>query len=177
MSAEIFSNILIQLTFLGNIAIVLLVALFIIAKYKKWVFAEKVFEFLDQKALFLAFLVALASLLGSLYYSSIMDFEPCILCWWQRIFMYPLPLILGIALWKNDRKVKKYVISMTLVGGLISVYQYLTQMTGRSSVCVPGEISCTTIYTLGYGYITIPFMTLTAFLIIGLLTYLWRRSN
>ena len=62
---------------------------------------------------------------GSLYFSEVADFMPCTLCWYQRIAMYPLVLLLGIAAFRRDRAIRLYVVPLAVVGAAISIYHYL----------------------------------------------------
>lgn len=84
---------------------------------------------MKNKLLFLygAWIVSLTATLGSLYFSEIRKFIPCELCWYQRIMMYPLVLILGIATFQGDARVKKYVLPMAVIGAGISLMHYMEQ--------------------------------------------------
>lgn len=74
-----------------------------------------------------AWVVALVATLGSLYYSEVRLFLPCELCWYQRIFMYPQAVILGLALWRQDARVWPYSLALALIGGSLSVLHLLEQ--------------------------------------------------
>jgi len=74
-----------------------------------------------------AWMVSIVATLGSLYYSQIRHFIPCELCWFQRICMYPQVLLLGIALWHGDFKIRRYLIPLSVVGGLFSIYHLLLE--------------------------------------------------
>ena len=122
---------------------------------------------LHDGGLWLAWLAALIATLGSLYYSEVVGFEPCRLCWYQRIAMYPLAVILGIAAVTGDRRVRRYVLPLAVIGGAISTYHYLLQWfptleTGACSTDVP----CTAFYVRQLGFVSIPFMALSAFALI-----------
>ncbi|UJF25504.1 disulfide oxidoreductase [Planococcus sp. 107-1] len=115
-----------------------------------------------------AWFVSLIAMLGSLYFSEIEGFIPCELCWYQRISMYPLVLILGIATFKNDLKAPQYVLPLSLLGGSISVLHYLEQKVpgfGGIKPCVNG-VPCSAEYINWMGFITIPFLALIAFVLI-----------
>lgn len=123
---------------------------------------------ISQLSLYAAWLVSIVATLGSLYFSDIRGFVPCELCWYQRILMYPLSLILAIATFKNDRSVKKYVLPMALIGWSISLYHYLEQkVPGFAPIkpCASG-VPCSTEYINWFGFITIPLLALTAFTLI-----------
>ncbi len=125
----------------------------------------------------IALITAWTATLGSLYLSEILHFVPCNLCWYQRIFMYPLAILLPIGLWRRDRGLFAYVLPFTVLGMLVSTYHYLLQKTdlfATSAVCDTG-IPCTTTWINVFGFVTIPFLALTAFLIIffmGVLFYM-----
>lgn len=175
---NLISDILINLTLIGNIAIVAFLGILIVARYGKWKQGNEIINYINKNALLFAFVVSLIAVLGSLFYSEIMGYEPCVLCWFQRIFMYPLPLILGIALWYKDREVKKYVVPISVIGALIAVYHYMTQVVEKITTCgIELGASCTIKYTFGYGYITIPTMALTAFLLISIFMRIWRNNK
>ncbi|WP_088083119.1 disulfide bond formation protein B, partial [Bacillus mobilis] len=77
--------------------------------------------------LYMAWIVSMIATLGSLFFSEILGFIPCELCWFQRIMMYPLCIILGIATFYNEKNIKKYVLPISIIGGSISLYHYAIQ--------------------------------------------------
>ncbi len=124
--------------------------------------------------LFLAWVVALTATLGSLYFSEVRGFIPCALCWYQRALMYPLVILLGVASHLEDKSVIRYTLPLSVLGGGVALYHYLIQkvpgMTGLGT-CGVG-VPCNAQYIDWLGFITIPFLALTAFtLISGLLLY------
>ena len=125
---------------------------------------------LSKQAVLLAFLVALGATVSSLFYSNIAGFEPCELCWFQRIFMYPLVVLLGLALIKKERIIIDYALSISVIGFFISLYHNYVyyQNGGLSAICQVGGVgvSCVKRYVFELGYITIPIMSLTAFVLI-----------
>jgi disulfide bond formation protein DsbB len=132
---------------------------------------------ISQNALILAFFISLFATAGSLFLSEIAHFTPCKLCWFQRIFMYPQVLILGIAAFKNDINVKQYVLPMSVIGVGIAIYHYLLQMSPLPLPCTDEVASCAAKQFAQYGYMTIPFMSLVAFaLIIILMVFVRRRG-
>lgn len=134
-------------------------------------------RFILENGLMLAWMVAVVATLGSLYFSEVLEYIPCKLCWIQRIFMYPLAIILGIAAVKKDYRITGYVLPLTILGGLVSLYHYLYEKTSwfkaASNFC--GENPCDIEYINWLGFITIPFLALTAFILITVLC-LWIRS-
>ncbi|AIZ46565.1 disulfide bond formation protein [Deinococcus radiopugnans] len=139
--------------------------------------------------LYLAWLVALAATLGSLYFSEVRGFRPCVLCWYQRIAMYPLAVILGIAALNSDFKIRRYVLPLAAVGWVVALIQNLEDwnviptLKACSALVDPTVVPCNTPWPIwGAGalsglnpILTIPLLSLIAFtLIIALLS--WRRS-
>jgi len=123
--------------------------------------------------------VALISLLGSLFYSEVMGYEPCKLCWIQRIFMYPLVVIYGYALMKKNVDMARPGFLLSGVGMLISIYHYLLQkvpaLESAGSFCE--GVPCNVEYINYFGFITIPFLAGTAFIMIFIgHIYVIRRS-
>lgn len=159
-------NRLIAISTIGwQVAILVFVIFFIsIKKNRKFIYKIN-----DAYFLWFAFLISLFSMLISLFYSDIALYTPCLLCWYQRIFMYPQVFILGLAIYKKDVMVVGYSIILAAVGALIALYQVYLQLGGASiGVCttVANTVSCTTKYVLEFGYVTIPVMSLTTFLLI-----------
>lgn len=135
---------------------------------------------ISSTIIFLCFLVASIATLGSLFFSEIMQFIPCNMCWYQRIFMYPLVIIFLIALLYPDDKVFKYSIGLVLVGLAFAIYHNLLMfgIIPESMVpCVQG-VPCSTRYLDWFGFITIPFLSLVSYgLIFGLLLYGRNQAN
>jgi disulfide bond formation protein DsbB len=130
-------------------------------------------------ATFLAFVVAAVATAGSLYLSEGANFTPCTLCWYQRIAMYPLVVVLGIATWRRD-DIAPYAYTLAGIGGSISIYHMLVERfpSLETSSCDPTN-PCSLIWTERFGYQTIPTMALSAFALIIALTLTgraWLRS-
>lgn len=121
-----------------------------------------------ENQLFIAWAASFVSMLGSLYFSEIMDFIPCDLCWYQRILMYPLVVILGMAIYRKDYQIAFYSMILSAIGGTISIYHYAVQKIDfvgtHSASC--GIVPCTGEYINWLGFITIPFLALIGFTII-----------
>ncbi|PZE20863.1 disulfide bond formation protein B [Paenibacillus xerothermodurans] len=130
-----------------------------------------------QYSLYLAWAVSLAAVAGSLYFSEVMLFEPCKLCWFQRIFMYPLVILLGMACYRDDRRLAPYLLPMSIIGGCIALYHYLEQKIPALAELLPCTIGvpCNGQYINWFGFITIPFLALVAFVFITCL--LWINSQ
>lgn len=119
------------------------------------------------QALALAFAVAAVSMLGSLYFSEITHFLPCRLCWYQRICMYPLVPMLGIAAWRRDMAVRPYAAVLAVIGVPISSYHVvLERFPNLESSACDLDNPCSLIWVRRFGYVTIPVMALSGFLLI-----------
>lgn len=121
----------------------------------------------DGAALWLAFLVAGTATVGSLYFSEVADYVPCQLCWYQRIVMYPLAVLLLVAAIRVDRSVRWYVGPLAAIGALISAYHYLIEWRPslEGGACGVGP-SCADIWFRELGFVTLAFMALSGFLAI-----------
>ncbi len=118
----------------------------------------------------LAWLVALVATLGSLYYSEVRHFIPCTLCWYQRIAMYPLAVLLGIATWRADAGIRPYALTLSLLGLFWSSYHLLELwVPGLAPSVCRGPIPCNVEYIPSF---PIPLQAGIAFLLISLA--LWR---
>ena len=122
---------------------------------------------LEGYELWLVFLVSSIATGGSLFFSEIAGFIPCELCWYQRICMYPLVPLLGIAAWRHDHAIRPYAAVLASIGALIAGYHVLVERfpTLESSVCDPTN-PCTIIWVRHFGYLTIPAMALSGFVLI-----------
>lgn len=119
--------------------------------------------------LHLAFVQAVVAMGGSLYFSEIAHYPPCDLCWYQRIAMYPLVAILGVALWRNDRRVYTYALPISLIGLAISFYHNaMTYGFVAPGACAAGAVSCTTRWINWFGFVTIPLLAFIAFTVISI---------
>jgi disulfide bond formation protein DsbB len=143
-------------------------------------FNNPVIRFFSKNGLFFALIIAFVATGGSLFYSVAAGFVPCELCWFQRIFMYPLAILLGLACIKKDFKFTLYPSVLAGIGAIISIYHNYVYYSGISLFpCDPFglEVSCTKVLVMEFGYITIPLMALTAFILILLFLNAQRQFN
>jgi disulfide bond formation protein DsbB len=114
---------------------------------------------------FAAWLVASASALGALFFSEIMQLPPCSLCWYQRIAMFPLVLILPMGLFPFDPRVVRYALPLAVVGWLLAVFQMLLVagiIPEKLEPCVQG-VPCSETVIEWFGFVTIPLLSTAAF--------------
>jgi disulfide bond formation protein DsbB len=129
-----------------------------------------------------AFSVAALATFGSLYFSEVVGYEPCRLCWYQRIAMYPLVIILAVGVARRDVGVRWYAVPVAIIGAAISTYHYVLEWfpaidTGACHVGIP----CTAVWFREFGFVSLPFLALTAFLLIIVLLAIpprgWRHPR
>lgn len=128
---------------------------------------NKSITFWQQYGAYLALAPAVAALLGSLYYSEIAGFIPCTLCWYQRILMYPLTVIILVGIFSQDEFLPNYVLPLSIAGMGVSIYHYLIELgiIAHSPACAVG-IPCNVQWVNYFGFITIPLMAFIAFTMI-----------
>lgn len=123
----------------------------------------------------LGLLISGGATLGSLALSEGFGLIPCELCWFQRIFMYPLPVLIAVGLIARSSEVWRYVVTLASIGAAFSVYHLLVQWTPASSTCAL-DASCTVRLMEFLGFVSIPAMALTAFVGTILSMYYWRAT-
>ena len=143
-------------------------------------FGSHLQDFIKRRAAVLSLIVASTAILGSLFYSEIAGYNPCELCWYQRIAMYPLLILLSMSMLRRDKAALDYSLVLALLGLIISLYHnYL--FFGKSSLglCAAdgNGVSCLVQYVTEFNYITIPVMSLTAFLLIIFFLIIGRRRD
>ncbi len=163
------------LTILTEIAIV--IGIFLLFKKGK---TDAFTQFLSRHALLFSFLIALGASLGSFFYSNVAGFKPCVLCWWQRIFLFPQVILLGIAVWKKDGRALLYALPLSIVGGIIALYNTYIQYGGNELIPCSTDtesVSCAIRYVFEFGFITIPLMSLSTFGALIVLALLYRKGT
>lgn len=122
---------------------------------------------IEPNAVGLAFVVALLATAGSLYFSEVAHFDPCRLCWYQRIAMYPLVVILGIAAVRRDPEIGVYAKALAAIGAVISTYHVALEWIPAldTGACGSGP-SCSVIWFREFGVVSLPTLALAAFLLI-----------
>ena len=125
---------------------------------------------------YFALVVAWTAMIGSLYFSEVNHFEPCRLCWYQRILMYPLTVIIPVGILRRDSGLPAYALPLSILGAAVATYHTLLQKASylpaairglctESAACKAG-VPCSSDYINWFGFITIPILALAAFLLI-----------
>lgn len=175
---ETFIQFTVLLAFLAN-AILLLLVVGALGRrtgesnLKSWLTLN-----LSELGLWLGFAVAAVATIGSLIYSEGLDYLPCRLCWFQRIFMYPLAVVLGVAALRRDRQIWRYAVPLAVIGSSISIYHYLIEHFPRleSSACTL-DVPCSAAPVWRYGFVSLAYMALSGFLLIIATMLYVRRSE
>ncbi len=165
----------VYLSLLGQVAIIIVLLLFLAQIFFKDKTLKSLREKISPYAYHFAFLLSLIATLGSLFLSEIVKFQPCILCWYQRVAMYPQPLLFYIALLRREFVLRPYLIVINIIGGSISLYHYLLQilpaniLAGCDKALTGVSVSCTKGYKFYLGYMSFPLMALTVFILLIIL--------
>ena len=128
--------------------------------------------------IFICWIIASVSTLGSLFFSEIMELPPCALCWYQRIFMFPLVILLLVGLFPFDKSSIKYALPLALVGWIFAFYHTLLYsgfIPESIQPCSQG-VSCSETYLDLFGFFTIPMLSLISFSTIAALLFVLRRN-
>lgn len=126
-----------------------------------------------------AWIIALLATVGSLFFSEVMNLPPCALCWYQRIATYPLVLVIGVGIVLRDRRMKYYALPLSLGGLAIAIYHnllYYGIIPEVAAPCTQG-VSCTETQIEWFGFITIPLMSLAAFVVMSLCLFFYKPKE
>jgi len=137
-------------------------------------------HWLFKNSLYLAWSVALVSLVGSFYFGEIVGLEPCVLCWYQRIAMYPLVAIIWAGIIRRDKAVSSYTLPLSIIGGSIALYHNLLiwRIIPESlEPCAIGTVPCITQSFAALGFITFPLLSLVSFILITGLMFAHRSAH
>jgi disulfide bond formation protein DsbB len=146
---------------LGIVSVIVLVLYFVSPKHP-------IIVWIQNNILMIGFIVALGGVLGSLIYSEIIGFEPCRLCWYQRVALFPIALLSGIAVIKKHSWITLYGLVLSIIGGIIAIYHIILEknLFGEATnlPCAADAVSCTVQYVYVFdGLITIPSMSFVVF--------------
>ena len=133
-----------------------------------------------EALVYVAWVQALIATLGSLIFSEVLGFIPCTLCWYQRILMYPLVLLIGVGILLRDPRVRFYGLSLSVVGLFVAVYHnllYFGVLAEASFGTCSAGISCTTRWFEWFGFVSIPQLSLIAFTVVTACLLIYRSSE
>jgi disulfide bond formation protein DsbB len=166
-----------QIVTTGTFTIHILLGIFLVVLcfaflLKKRAILQTIKSEFQKKGIYVAWIFSTLATISPLIYSEVFHLVPCRFCWFQRIAMFPLFFVLSTSLLNKDPKgARRYGLPLAIAGSIVSTYHYLLQrgVTGGDSVAcdVVGQgVSCSDMYIIEFGYITIPLMALTAFAMI-----------
>ena len=158
---------------LGIISLQLIIVLLVVNLIFFRHLNNKFLIFFKKNTFNFGFIVALGAVVFSIFYSSIVGYPPCELCWVERIFLYPQFILFGMELYKRDRSIVDFSIIFAILGIITSIYHVYIENGGSSNLsCAvsnplnPNQVSCAIRYVYEFGYITLPVMALTLSLFI-----------
>ena len=154
----------------GTIFALLIAAGIVGVVWARWFAPAHLRRDVADASLALASLVAVGATLGSLYFSEVEGFTPCELCWFQRIAMYPLAVILPIAALRRDQGIRPYAIALGSIGALISIYHIQLQLFPDQGSSCDADAPCSLKWLDIFGFVSIPWLALGSFALILLLT-------
>jgi disulfide bond formation protein DsbB len=166
-------------TLAGNLAVLGLLLFFVV---RRSIF-DAAIAWLGARAVWVGCLISTSATFGSLIYSEVVGYPACVLCWIQRIFMYPQLFLFGLALYRKERSIIPYAFFLSLIGMAVALYQWIKDMlllyshTTIPCPAVSGLPSCDKIYVLEMGYITIPMIALNAFVLLMIVMWAGMRHN
>lgn len=163
------------LGFIAFVAVVVIILLYVLNKLFGIKLHDKLQKHLQPIAYNLVFFLALVASLASLFLSEVLHFQPCVLCWYQRIAMYPQVVLLYVAQLRKERVLTPYLIVVNVIGGLISLYHYSLHILPRTMVSIMpcstkfGGVPCDKGYDFYFGFMTFPLMAGSVFALITFL--------
>jgi len=163
---------------ISQVAAVVLIALLIQRRISGA--TSPILSLVGSYGIHLVFLISIAGTALSLTYSEVFGFVPCGLCWLQRIFLYPMVILSGLALWKRDRSIADYLIALSIPGMIVALYQHYLQLGGSNLVGCPAAgfgADCAKRILFEFGYITFPLVAFSAFVLIATVAYTIRSQK
>jgi disulfide bond formation protein DsbB len=166
-------------TLLAQALTAALIGLAVLARGRKQ--APPLYSLVRENAYTLVFLSTLIATLGSLFFSEIAKFAPCVLCWYQRIFIYPQALLTYLAIMRSEAWIlRPYLLALNVAGLVFSAYHNFILLFPQYHIfecTTTGGPSCIAGYKFYYGYITIPLMALTVLIFNIVVLWLYGRPD
>ena len=147
MFKEIITTAISYATLFSHVVLVFFVLVFIFRK--SW--GKKLSSFVGKNTIFFGFIATLVAVLGSLFWSDIVGFPPCVLCWWQRVLIFPQLVLFLVALKNSDRRVFNYVLPLSIISAVIALYQLYANLGGASLLpCTAVGGACSKVFILEF---------------------------
>lgn len=165
MDKDFFELFFSVLALAANLLVVGLIVLWVLARRSDT--ASLLLQQVGEVSLWLAGLIAVTSMAGSLYMSDVAPkFTPCVLCWYQRIAMYPLAVLLVLAAVRRDQRIRFYGIVLAVIGAAISTYHYVVERLDIEAGSCSASVPCNVPWFEEFGFVTLAYMALSGFLAI-----------
>ncbi len=135
-------------------------------------------DFIRKYSLYAAWIIILSGVAGSLYFSLVLHIEPCVLCWYQRIFLYPLAIIIPIGILRKDAGIYIYALPFSIAGAATAFYHYLLYVKiipEALAPCSASGVSCIQKLPDLFGFFNILQLSLAAFILITVLLFLFKK--
>lgn len=170
--AEVLNHYLSLATIVGIVLVLVCVLFMAYCSYTKSLHTFKIVRILGEYIYPIGFFVSFGGMAMSLFYSEVLHYVPCDLCWFQRIFLYPQVFLFAYAWWKKDRAVLPYTLILSVIGLVIATYHHLLQVgydLMKPCSSAPFAVDCAKPSFIEFGFVTFPFMAVVLF---GFLTTL-----
>lgn len=154
--------------------------LFVVFFFREREVCKTFASYVGRWGLWIGCVVSLGAALTTLYYSEVLGIAPCVLCWWQRVFLYPQVFLLGLAAWRKDATMALYSILLSGLGLLVALYHHALQMGWVvTAPCAAGGgvVSCTQRLLFEFGYVTYPLMAVSVFIFLIVLMFFVRAYS
>lgn len=170
--AQFLNHYLSLATIVGGVAVAIF-SIFVFYKiFKKD--ESKCLNMIAKNALLVGFITTLAGTFLTLFYSEYLQYKPCDLCWFQRIFLYSQIVLYGLALWKKDFSIFVYTFALSLFGLMIAIYHHLLQIgynVYKPCSDAPFAVDCAKPSFIEFGFVTFPFMAVVLFMFLTVLSF------
>jgi disulfide bond formation protein DsbB len=174
-----YASTLIYLMALGTLVLDIALVLKVVALFhRSW--RMQIRRGAERYGLLAIFLLSTLAIAGTLVMQYVANLQPCVLCWWQRVFMYPIPLISLIAILKNKQisDIADYVLALSAIGFLVALYQHLLQILPQGTL-IPCDAAdeCAVRSVFEFNFVTLPWMAVTMFAVLFLIALVARKKN
>lgn len=162
------------------VSVVLVIVLAVLFLQPKDKTSKKIKSLISENYVLIILVLSALATVGSLTLSEIVNFVPCKLCWYQRVFMYPQAVVAFVAIITSDKNIRKYILPFSVIGLFIAAYHILLQLFPTAFQCSDEVAKCSAVQFAQFGYITIPVMSFSFFLLIilvSLFTFEWKKKK
>lgn len=159
-------------------ATIVLVVIYAVRARYAW--CASICALVSRYAMIIGMYFTAAVVASSLFYSEVLGFTPCGLCWLQRVFLYPQAVLFAVAVWRRERVIAVYSIVLSSIGAVIALYHQYLQMGGGALLPCPAvqlAVDCSQRTFFEFGYITFPLIGFTSCVFLIVLMVYARKGN